>query len=319
MGKTYAQWKKDGRPVEFGKALKATGDRVAAHGYTVYYIGNEQHLTHTPPEDHTPFSATGWPGTHPYPYILAMDIMPPRKGQVSKINGKPLPTLQRLSAQLYADKQTNVPGARFVKYMNWEPEANNAGPSYHETWTPSHARRSSSDRGHTHVSSRTDFATSAMSDGYDLVARAQGETDDMDAKDLDDWIASRNGAKDGTPESKQRNLIRAWPWQYTGGGIPAGMSTLGVLNAVYGYSKATAELVQLVASRDEVDEAALGKAIADSMANAVVGLALPQIAELLDAAAEGALAPDVVESAVRNAVAEVLRNGVGSVPVAPGA
>lgn len=313
MAKTYAQWKKDGRPIKFGRALKQTGDRLAAHGFTVYYIGDERHLTHTPPEDHTPFSATGWPGAHPYPYILAMDIMPPAKGARSKINGKPLPSLQRLSAQLYADKRTGVPGARFVKYMNWEPEGNNTGPCYHETWMPSHARRSSSDRGHTHVSSRTDFATSTLSDGYDLVARAQGETDDMDVKDLDAWIVSRNGAKDGTPESKQRNLIRAWPWQYTGGGIPAGMSTLGVLNATYLNSKATADLVKIIADRDEVDETVLGQQIATALAPTVVALVVPQVEQIIaDAGVEG-LAPEAVKAAVEAAMRDVLRNGVGTV------
>lgn len=308
---SYAQWKRDGKPVKFGRAVRAFGDRLAAHGYTVYFIGNEDHLTHTPPEDHTPFSATGWPGTHPYPYILATDVMPPSKGQRSKITGKPLPSLQQIGAQLIKDKRSGVAGAEFVKYLNTEPERDNGGPCWHYSWTPNEARRSSSDRGHLHVSSRTDYATSAKSDDYDVVARIMGDDDDMTPEELDKELRD--------PKSRLHGISVAIPWQYVGGGIPAGMSTLGVLNAIHGYSKATAELVQIIASRDEVDETALGKAIAESLANAVVGLALPQIAAQLDAEASEALAPDAIEAAVRRAVAEVLRDGVGDVQVAASA
>lgn len=36
-------------------------------------------------------------------------------------------------------------------------------------------------------------------------------------------------------------LMKAFPWQYTGGGIPAGMSTLNVFNATYVNAKTAAE------------------------------------------------------------------------------
>lgn len=174
----YHDWVEDGEPVKYGRAAKAVGDKVAAHGYTVYFKGNQAHLEHEPPEDHTPFSATGWPGKSPYPYVMAGDIMPPAKGQKSKLNGKPLPSLQQLSAQLIKDKKAGVPGAAFLKYINYEPEGEYTGPCYHESWQPDFKRVNSSDRGHIHYSSRSDYATSSASDDYDLVARAMGEEDD---------------------------------------------------------------------------------------------------------------------------------------------
>jgi hypothetical protein len=179
----YHNWVADGRPWKFARPITAVGDRLKAHGYTVYYQGNQSHLEHVPPEDHTPFSATGWPGKSPYPYCMAMDIMPPAPGQKSKINGKPLPSLAKIAAQLRGDKIDNVRQAAFVKYINWEPQGS-AGPCYHDTWTPTYARRTSSDRGHIHVSGRSDMHTSTVSDGYDLVAKIMGDEDEMSVADV---------------------------------------------------------------------------------------------------------------------------------------
>lgn len=63
----------------------------------------------------------------------------------------------------------------WLKYMNWEPEGNNTGPCYHESWQPTYARRSSTDRGHIHLSGLTGFETSTIAAGYDPVARIKGE------------------------------------------------------------------------------------------------------------------------------------------------
>jgi hypothetical protein len=173
----YRDWVADGRPKRFSRPITAIADKLQAHGYTVYQEGNQTHLEHVPPEDHTFFSATGWPGKTPYPYCNAADIMPPSAGQKSKLTGERLPSLQQLSAQLFADKQVKHPGAAFLKYMNRETQGEYTGPCYHETWTPDHARTTSGDRGHIHLSGRSDSVTSTLSDDYDLVARVMG--DDM--------------------------------------------------------------------------------------------------------------------------------------------
>lgn len=177
----YYAWDRAGRPWEVAAPIKAVGGRLQAHGYTVYYIGSDDraHLQADVPEDHCPFSVTGWPGKHPYPYVLAMDIMPPEPGARSKIDGLPLPSLQQISAQMRADKIAGHPGMAWLKYMNWEPDRNNGGACWHDSWQPDYARWASGDRGHTHMSGRTDYVTSTAANGYDPVARLRGEDDDM--------------------------------------------------------------------------------------------------------------------------------------------
>lgn len=167
----YYNWDAAGRPWKVARPIKALGDRLRAHGYVIYYLGNQSHQTADEPEDHTTFGVTGWPGKHPRGYVLALDIMPPRKGQRSKVDGKPLPSLQALGKQIRADKQAGHRGTAFVKYMNWEPKGDYTGPCWHDSWQPNHVRRASSDRGHIHLSGRTDFHTSSVADGYDPVAR----------------------------------------------------------------------------------------------------------------------------------------------------
>lgn len=181
----YYDWKADGSPKRYSRPITAIANRLRDHGYTVYQEGNLAHLTHQPPEDHTFFPATGWPGRSPYPYCNAMDVMPPARGQKSNLTGAPLPSLQQLSAQLYEDKQAGHPGTAFLKYMNREPEGNNVGPCYHDSWMPTHSRISSTDRGHIHCSGRSDSVTSNLSDDYDLVARVLGEDMPLTQADAD--------------------------------------------------------------------------------------------------------------------------------------
>lgn len=174
----YYDWLKDGQPWKFATPIADLRDILRAHGYTVYDRGNLSHLTKDTPEDHTPFSATGWPAKSPYPYCMAGDIMPPTAGARSKINGQPLPSLQKLASRMRADKMAGHPDMAWLKYMNWEPEGNNTGPCYHDSWTPSYARRLSTDRGHIHMSGRTDYYLSNVARDYDPVALIL-EGDDM--------------------------------------------------------------------------------------------------------------------------------------------
>jgi glycoside hydrolase-like protein len=172
--KAYADWVADGSPWKYARPIRALGDQLAAHGYTVYFQGNLEHLTKATPEDHCPFSATGWPGRSPYPYCLATDIMPPVAGQTSKLTGMLLPSLAELAKQLNDDKTAGFVPAMFVKYMNSEPNGPGRG-CFHDAWQPSHTRTASGDTGHIHVSCRTDYYLSAATDGYDLVARTRGD------------------------------------------------------------------------------------------------------------------------------------------------
>jgi hypothetical protein len=164
MGR-YEDWVAAGEPWKPARPVDDLARRLRGYGYTVYELGNDAHLHANPPEDHTPYSATGWPTASPRWWVHALDIMPPTTAG--------LPTVARLGLQLYADKQNGV--APWLKYMNWEPSGPN-GPCYHDEWQPAHTRRSSTDRGHIHISIRSDYTTSTAAATYDPVARIKGGT-----------------------------------------------------------------------------------------------------------------------------------------------
>lgn len=164
----YNAWVAAGRPNNGPiRPLKMLRDRLRRYGYTVYDLGDTSHQTHNPPEDHTCFAATGWPVTAQRWWIHAIDIMPPKPGSG-------LPSLQRLGAQLLADKKAGI--FHPLKYMNWEPERDWGGACYQERFMPDYQRRSSSDRGHIHLSGRSDMVAYAGADSYDPVARLRGES-----------------------------------------------------------------------------------------------------------------------------------------------
>lgn len=156
----HRQWVRSGSNYKVAYPIAALRDTLRGYGYTVYDMGNTEHLDHIPPEDHTPFSETGWPIKTPYGWVTAGDIMP--DGDV------PL-TLQELGAQLFADVNNGL--LPWVKYMNWGPTSNRA--AVHDSWQPGHARRTSSDTGHIHISSRSDVTQNAYAP-YDPVARWRG-------------------------------------------------------------------------------------------------------------------------------------------------
>jgi len=149
--------------------------------------------------------------------------------------------------------------------------------------------------------------TAARAAVYAIMTGKTTGDDDMEISDLDK--ALRNG------KSSLAIISKAIPWQYVGGGIPAGMSTLSVLNAIHSYSKATAALVKIIADRDEVDEGVLGQQIAAAMAPAVVSLAVPQIVALLEESGATQLTAEQIQDAVVAGVRDVLREGVDADPV----
>ena len=126
-----------------------------------------------------------------------------------------------------------------------------------------------------------------------------GNEDDMEVSDLNAALRE--------PKGSLAVISRAIPWQYVGGGIPEGMSTLGVLNAIHGYSKTTVELVKMLAAKDEVDEAALAAALGP----AVAGLILPGLVQAVEDN-DGTLSVEQITEAVKQGTSAVLREGVGS-------
>ena len=78
---SYYEWVAAGKPLtpalpvrEIVDKLKVAFPKGAQKNLFSWYA-NDTHYQAIPPQDHTPFSATGWPGTSPRWYVFATDIM----------------------------------------------------------------------------------------------------------------------------------------------------------------------------------------------------------------------------------------------------
>lgn len=146
----HLNWINHGKPDSgLVKPLAQLRDLLRAAGYTVYDFPNTEHLDHVPPEDHTYYSETNWPGGQELWWRHAIDIMPPPAGSN-------LPSLQAIGQRLYDARQAG--GIPWLKYMNW-PSTGDLSRAVQDRWEPGHARGSSGDTGHIHLSSTTGVQT----------------------------------------------------------------------------------------------------------------------------------------------------------------
>jgi hypothetical protein len=192
---TYDQWVADGSPWENAQCIDDFAHTMRGHGYVVYTIGNVQtHLDISWPEDHAPFSHSPWPGAQPYPYVLALDIMPGGEKDWREIGEK-----------IHADKLAGVAGTEWIKYMNY---TDTDGNCWHASWVNGYSLTGSSDTGHVHISARTDFVHAHT--GYDPlrpastspapVRRRLGEEEEMPQLLRDGFGIDENGKRiDGAP------------------------------------------------------------------------------------------------------------------------
>lgn len=183
----YYVWVADGRPYVLAVPAKALKRNVGAYGITVYDYPNQEHLEASPPEDHTPFSATGWPVKSAYGVGHGVDIMPRNGTAAARAENA------AIARQIIRDRDAGHPGVMWIKYLNWTDEQ---GVCRQERWMPDHVTRSSTDRGHIHVSGRSDCDTYAHAADYDPVARALGidggflmALTDQQQQDLWEWMA----------------------------------------------------------------------------------------------------------------------------------
>lgn len=155
----YYQWLDAGEPYEPCRPVREFVDLLRSKGYTVYHKGDTSHMQAVPPEDHTPFSATGYPIASKRWIGHALDIMP--DGPID---------LTTLAMRIIADKIANVDGTQWIKYINWTDAH---GETWHYKWQPSLVKSSSTDKGHIHISGRSDMDTSDVvsKSGYDPVER----------------------------------------------------------------------------------------------------------------------------------------------------
>jgi hypothetical protein len=158
----HQNWINHGRP-DSGLALplQLLANTLAGAGYTVYTYPNDAHLDAQPPQDHTYYSETGWPGTSPKWWRHALDIMPKTDNAAGGRD------LQRIGQRLFDARQAGR--IAWLKYMNW-PSDGDLTRAVQDSWKPGHSRGSSGDTGHIHISSTTGCET--LNDPFNPLAPA---------------------------------------------------------------------------------------------------------------------------------------------------
>lgn len=73
----YYSWEAQGRPWQAALPVRETVNKLKVIyplmvGF-IWILGDDNHLTSNYPQDHTPFSYTGWPTYNPYPRVCAFD------------------------------------------------------------------------------------------------------------------------------------------------------------------------------------------------------------------------------------------------------
>lgn len=141
----YYDWLRDGKPFKLSVPIVEYRQAFRAAGWPVLYLGalgNQAHLTAEPPKDHCPFSATGWPLPHPYPYVTGFDV---------SHGGGPLePVLDSIVEQWVSDARAGK--TRWVKYIIYKGRSWSVVSNWEEHEAEGHFD-------HAHKSMRTDWVT----------------------------------------------------------------------------------------------------------------------------------------------------------------
>jgi len=223
----YRDWLNAGKPYTLIRPAEAIVTVLRGYGLTVYHYPNDAHLKANTPEDHTPFSVTGWPGTNRRWNARGVDVMP-RKDKAGNVTAAAREENADIARQLIRDRDGGHPGAMWIKYINWTDEG---GACRQERWTDAaqplkRTTRSSSDKGHIHISGRSDVDNDDRADEYDPIARMHGnlagEEEDMtpeqagilgNAERILSAMCTRLSDERGPGESEDRErIILVQPW-----------------------------------------------------------------------------------------------------------
>lgn len=189
----YDAWVGDGRPFSLATPIKEIAGKIKAGRPDVDpvaiigTIGDPDHLLAIPPQDHCPYSQTGWPLAHPYPKVTAIDIMHrPDLGVDCNLI---------FPHWLAAAKAGQLP---WLKYVTWQAKRYDV----RNGWSPVSA---SGHYDHMHASQRTDHITTSIGGWNPL----PGLDDDMLTQPQDDALSiSWEGAQamqDGLEETPARH------------------------------------------------------------------------------------------------------------------
>lgn len=189
----YYDWVSAGRPwrkatpvVEYQAAFIRAGWPLTSLGT----LGDAAHLTADRPQDHTPFSVTGWPDPNPYPYVLAFDAghLPDQGFDMAPVAARWL--------QDAGDGKTP-----WVKYIVWRGQIFDV----RRDWAPAGA---SGHYDHAHVSFRTDWYDKTTAP-YAVVGKATPVSSTQTGRDV--WSETIDSQSDHYTQPAREFL----KWCYT--------------------------------------------------------------------------------------------------------
>lgn len=192
----YHNWVAAGRPYQLAEWMNDVVETVRGHGYVVYHYPDDAHLMTSQPQDHTPFSYTGWPLDSPFGWAFGVDIIP-KNGDAR--------SLTPLARQIIADKDAGHPALAGLKYLNWTDEAGNA---WQTSWKPTKVTRPNTDKGHLHLSGRSDSAH-WRAVGYDPVARMNGDDMILASEEIVNAIANGSTNPGYIPAGSREAILSA--------------------------------------------------------------------------------------------------------------
>jgi hypothetical protein len=194
----FYEWVAASRPYTLIRPATAIVANLRRHGLVVYHYPNDDHLKASTPQDHTPYSVTGWPGGNRRWLARGVDVMPRDDSAAARKENADI------ARQLIKDRNAGHPGAMWIKYINWTDEG---GVCRQERWTPNHTTLSSTDRGHIHISGRSDVDDDDRADTYDPIARMNGTDEDMDSNQ----VQQLTNVHDWLKNYLQGNVTGTWP------------------------------------------------------------------------------------------------------------
>lgn len=164
----FKDWVADGRPFRLARPVAQYSIALTAAGWgpgDLGTIGNEEHAQAETPEDHMPYSFTGWPLPNEYPYVHAIDVMhhPDRGLDVG-------PLVAYWVAEARAGRTP------WMKYINW------SGLQWdvRRGWA---GRTISGHFDHAHVSFRTDWTHQSIG-GWTVVKKGTPMTSTPVGRDV---------------------------------------------------------------------------------------------------------------------------------------
>lgn len=157
----FYAWDRLGRPAEPARPIREFVERMrlAYPGNVFSWYANEEHYQAEPPQDHTPFSATGWPLPSPRWVVFATDVMhKPNQGVDCGV---------LFTYWLAEAKAGRMP---WLKYLIWQAKVYDV----RNDWKP---QANTGHYDHIHLSARTDYQFASL-DSWSVTP----EEDDLDTK-----------------------------------------------------------------------------------------------------------------------------------------